>query len=195
LPATAPLPRWSSAAGFGGLAAAVRLACRGWRVKVLEKLDAPGGRAYVFREGGFTFDAGPTIVTVPHLFDELWALAGRRLADDVTLRSIDPFYRIRFDDGTHFDYCGDAARMRAEVARISPDRPGRATSASWSRPKRCYQLGFVELGAPRSSRFGDLLARCAALVQDARVAQHLADGRAGTCATRSCAWCSASIRC
>ena len=73
-------------AGFGGLAAAVRLACKGWRVQVLEKLDAPGGRAYVHREAGYTFDAGPTIVTVPHLFEELWALAGRKLSDDVTLK-------------------------------------------------------------------------------------------------------------
>src|SRR5512146_738689 len=87
-------------AGFGGLAAAVRLGARGWRVTVVEKLDAPGGRAYVFRQDGFTFDAGPTIITAPYLLEELWALCGRRLADDVELRAMDPFYRIRFDDGT-----------------------------------------------------------------------------------------------
>ena len=69
--------------GFGGLAAAIRLRARGYQVTVLEKLDAPGGRAYVYRQDGYTFDAGPTIVTVPHLFEELWALAGRKLADDV----------------------------------------------------------------------------------------------------------------
>src|SRR5215471_10893268 len=106
--------------GFGGLAAAVRLGAKGYRVTVLEKLDAPGGRAYVHRQDGFTFDAGPTIVTAPFLLEELWALAGRRLADDVTLRSLSPFYRIRFDDGTAFDYSGDAAAMRAEVARLAP---------------------------------------------------------------------------
>src|SRR4249920_1558083 len=85
--------------GFGGLAAAVRLGARGYRVTVLEQLDAPGGRAYVHRQDGFTFDAGPTIVTAPFLFEELWALCGKRLADDVDLRPISPFYRIRFDDG------------------------------------------------------------------------------------------------
>ena len=106
--------------GFGGLAAAVRLGARGYRVTVLEKLDAPGGRAYVYRQDGFTFDAGPTIVTAPFLFEELWQLCGRRLSDDVDLRPITPFYRIRFDDGAVFDYTGDAAAMRAEVARFSP---------------------------------------------------------------------------
>lgn len=69
--------------GFGGMAAAVRLAAKGYRVTVLEKLDAPGGRAYVHRREGHVFDAGPTIVTVPYLFDELWALAGRKFSDDI----------------------------------------------------------------------------------------------------------------
>ena len=106
--------------GFGGLAAAIRLGARGYRVTVLEKLDAPGGRAYVYRQDGFTFDAGPTIVTAPFLFEELWQLCGREMADDVELRPMSPFYRIRFDDGASFDYSGDAAAMRAEVARFSP---------------------------------------------------------------------------
>src|ERR1700689_365391 len=82
--------------GFGGLAAAVRLGARGYRVTVLERLDAPGGRAYVFHQDGFTFDAGPTIVTAPALFESLWSLCGRRLADDVTLKPLSPFYRMCF---------------------------------------------------------------------------------------------------
>ncbi len=95
--------------GFGGLAAAIRLGARGYRVSILEKLDAPGGRAYVHRQDGFTFDAGPTIITAPFLFEELWSLCGRRFADDVELRPMSPFYRIRFDDGDTFDYHGDPA--------------------------------------------------------------------------------------
>lgn len=71
--------------GFGGLAAAVRMCAKGWRVEVLEKLDAPGGRARVIHVDGYTFDAGPTIVTVPFLLEELWALAGRKMSDDVEL--------------------------------------------------------------------------------------------------------------
>src|ERR671913_2252357 len=90
--------------GFGGLAAAIRLGARGYRVTVLERLDAPGGRAYVHRQDGFTFDAGPTIVTAPFLLEELWGRCGRRLADDVELRPVSPFYRIRFHDGETFDY-------------------------------------------------------------------------------------------
>ena len=107
--------------GFGGLAAAIRLAHRGYRVTLVEKLDKPGGRAYVHERDGFKFDAGPTIITAPFLLDELWEMCGRRFADDIDLRPMDPFYRIRFDDGTTFDTNGDEAAMRAEVARLSPD--------------------------------------------------------------------------
>ena len=142
--------------GFGGLAAAVRMGARGWRVTVLEKLDAPGGRAYVHRRDGFTFDAGPTIITAPYLFDELWALCGRRREDDVELRAMDPFYRIRFDDGTHFDYCGDPVRMRAEVARFCP-----ADVAGYDRfmaaAETCYRIGFQGMGTLAFDGVGDLL--------------------------------------
>lgn len=131
--------------GFGGLAAAVRLGARGYRVTVLEKLDAPGGRAYVYRQDGFTFDAGPTIVTAPFLFEELWALCGKRLGDDVELRPVDPFYRIRFHDGQVFDYSGDPAAMRAEVARFSPaDVEGYERFMKLS--EATYRVGFEQLG-------------------------------------------------
>ncbi len=131
--------------GFGGLAAAVRLGARGYRVSVLEKLDAPGGRAYVFRQDGYTFDAGPTIITAPFLLEELWAMCGRSLADDVDLRAIEPFYRIRFEDGEHFDCSSDPAAMRAEVARLSPDDVAgyeRFIRAS----EEIFRVGFEQLG-------------------------------------------------
>ena len=105
--------------GFGGLAAAVRLGARGWRVTVLEQLDAPGGRAYVYKQDGFTFDAGPTVITAPFLLEELWALCGKRLADDVTIVPVSPFYRVRFDSGEEFNYTGDPAQMRAEIGRFA----------------------------------------------------------------------------
>ena len=151
-------------AGVGGLAAAVRLACRGWRVQVLERLDAPGGRASVHREAGFTFDLGPTIVTVPHLFEELWTLAGRRFADDVTLKALDPFYRIRFDDGTWFDYNGDPAHMRAEVARFQrSDLPGYERFMAES--ERCYRIGFAGMGAIAFDTIGDLVGAMPGMVR------------------------------
>ena len=141
--------------GFGGLAAAVRLGARGWRVTVLERLDQPGGRARVFRQDGFTFDAGPTIVTAPFLFEELWALCGRRLRDDVELRPVSPFYRVRFDDGAWFDYTGDAMAMRAEVAKLSPgdvdgyERFMRASAA-------ICRVGFEQLGDVPFSTWRDM---------------------------------------
>ena len=107
--------------GFGGLAAAIRLSCKGWRVRVLEKLESAGGRAAMHHQDGFSFDAGPTIITAPFLLEELWTLCGRRMEDHIDLRRMDPFYRIRFDDGTHFDYSGDPQAMEAEVARFAPD--------------------------------------------------------------------------
>jgi len=131
--------------GFGGLAAAIRLGARGYRTTILEKLDAPGGRAYVHRQEGFIFDAGPTIITAPFLFEELWQLCGRRLADDVDLRPLSPFYLIRFDDGEQFKYSGDPHAMRAEVARLArPDVDGyegfmRASEA-------IFKIGFEKFG-------------------------------------------------
>jgi phytoene desaturase len=105
--------------GVGGLAAGARLAAKGYRVTILDKLDGPGGRAYTYRQDGFTFDAGPTIITAPYVFEELWAECGRQLADDVELKPCDPFYKIRFDDGSVFNYSADKQKMRAEVARFS----------------------------------------------------------------------------
>ncbi|MBI1400630.1 phytoene desaturase [Hyphomonas sp.] len=107
--------------GFGGLAAAVRLGAKGYRVTVVEKLHAPGGRAYTWHQDGFTFDAGPTILTAPHLFDELWDLCDRQLSDEISIRSIDPFYRIRFDDGTVFEAHADDNKTRAEIAKFAPE--------------------------------------------------------------------------
>ncbi len=144
-------------AGFGGLAAAIRLSAMGYRVQVLEKLDGPGGRAYVRRQDGFTFDGGPTIITVPFLFEELWGLCGRKLSDDIDLRLMDPFYRVRFDDGTHFDYSGDPERMRAEVARVSPDDVA-GFDQFVAEADLCYQLGFEALGCKAFDSIFDLLA-------------------------------------
>jgi len=143
--------------GFGGLAAAVRLGARGYRVTVLEKLGSPGGRAMVHRRDGFTFDAGPTIVTAPFLFEELWTLCGRRMADDIALRPMLPFYRIRFDDGTSFDFSGDRDAMRAEIARFSPgDLDG--YDAYMQISAAIFRTGFEQLGDVPFDRWTDMAA-------------------------------------
>ena len=137
--------------GFGGLAAAIRLGARGYRVTVVEKLSGPGGRAAVLHQDGFTFDLGPTIVTAPFLFEELWALCGRRMADEVELRAMTPFYQIRFQNGDVFNTSGEEAAMRAEVARFNPeDVDGFVRFMRHS--EAIYRIGFEQLGdAPFSS--------------------------------------------
>ncbi len=167
--------------GFGGLAAAIRMAVKGWQVTVLEKLDMPGGRAYVHKQDGYTFDAGPTIVTAPFMLDELWALAGRRFEDDVELKAMDPFYRIRFDDGSWFDYSGDADHMRREVARFCPaDLPG--YDRFLKEAAECYRVGFEQLGTIAYDTLADLIKASPKLVQmrgwrsiHAMVAGHFSD--------------------
>ncbi|MCB9666598.1 MAG: phytoene desaturase [Myxococcales bacterium] len=132
--------------GFGGLAAAIRLAHRGYRVTVLERLDQPGGRARVFRQDGFVFDAGPTVITAPFLFEELWAMCGLDMHDEIDLRAVDPFYRIRFDDGTQFDYSGDPVAMRKEIAKFSPaDVLG--YEAFLAKSETIFKKGFEALAA------------------------------------------------
>ena len=143
-------------AGLGGLASAIRLGARGFRVTVLERLGQPGGRARVFEQDGFTFDAGPTVVTAPFLFEELWNLCGKELADDVELREVSPFYRIRFDDGSSFDYTGDPEAMRREVARFSPEDVA-GYEQFFEKSKEIFEVGFEELGHVPFSRLRDML--------------------------------------
>jgi phytoene desaturase len=141
--------------GFGGLAAAIRLGARGYRVTVLERRDRPGGRAYVYEQDGFTFDGGPTVITAPFLFEELWELCGKSMADDIDLRPVTPFYRIRFHDGKVFDYTGDAEAMKAEVAKFNPeDVPGYEKFYEMSR--RIFEVGFERLSFEPFSRWMDM---------------------------------------
>lgn len=143
-------------AGFGGLASAVRLRARGFRVTLVERLPQAGGRARVFEQDGFTFDAGPTVITAPFLFEELWHLCGRDLAEDVELVPIDPFYRIRFDDGTSFNYTGDQERMEKEIARFS-ERDVDGYRRFLEKSKEIFEIGFEELGHVPFTNLSDML--------------------------------------
>jgi phytoene desaturase len=130
--------------GFGGLAAAIRLGARGYRVTVLEKQASPGGRGIVRERDGFVFDSGPTVVTAPFMFEDLWKLAGRDIKDDIDLRPVTPFYRIRFHDGTNFEYTGDADDMRNEVRKLNPeDVAGYDKFVEHS--EKIFKVGFEEL--------------------------------------------------
>ena len=130
--------------GFGGLAVALRLRALGHEVVVLERLDQPGGRARTFCRGGYRFDAGPTVITAPFLFDELFDLFDRRLDDYVELVSVEPWYRFEFADGTRLDYGADLQETLAGIERFEPaDRQGylRLLEAS----ERIFRVGFEQL--------------------------------------------------
>src|SRR5450432_4319467 len=93
--------------GFGGLAAAIRVQAMGVQTTLFEARDLPGGRAYVYQDQGFTFDAGPTVITAPLVIEELFSLAHRRMEDYVELLPVEPFYRLMWEDGDSFDYGSD----------------------------------------------------------------------------------------
>ena len=142
--------------GFGGLAVAIRLQTAGIQTTIFEALDQPGGRATVFREGGFVFDAGPTVITAPHCLEELFSEAGRRMSDYVELMPVAPFYRLLWSDGDTFDYTGDAADMLRAVSVRSPDD----VEGYWrfvAYAKQVFEKGYEELAATPFLRFSDML--------------------------------------
>ena len=143
-------------AGLGGLASAIRLGARGFRVTLVDRLDQPGGRARVFEQDGFTFDAGPTVVTAPFLFEELWDLCGQSLEDDVELVPVDPFYDIRFHDGTTFHYTGDAERMEEEIRKFNPDDV-EGYRRFLQKSEEIFEIGFEELGHVPFGNLSDML--------------------------------------
>ena len=142
--------------GFGGLAAAIRLQARGYQTTILEMRDQPGGRAYVYRDQGFTYDAGPTIITVPFILDELAEIAGKSLASYVKIVPCDPYYRIFFADGETFDYVGDPARFEAQINRLSPgDLEGYRQYAAYT--ERVFDRAFTDLAAHSFDSFWEMI--------------------------------------
>ncbi len=130
--------------GFGGLAAAIRLQAAGLQTVIFEKRDLPGGRAYVYRDNGFTFDAGPTVITAPDCLRELFVLAGRSMEDYVELRPVDPFYRLFWANGYQFDYSGDWAAVEKQIAKKSPrDLEGCRRFLAYS--EKVFRQGYEKL--------------------------------------------------
>ncbi|NMM11084.1 MAG: phytoene desaturase [Polaromonas sp.] len=143
-------------AGFGGMAAALRLRAKGYRVTLVDRCAQLGGRAQVFERNGFRHDAGPTVITAPFLFDELFALFGEKFSDHVTLVPLKPWYRFYFADGDTFDYGGTLEETLAEIARIEPrDCDGYRNLLSHS--KRIFDVGFTELSAMPFHRLRTML--------------------------------------
>lgn len=142
--------------GFGALGAGIRLAARGYQVEMFEKLDKPGGRGYVFEINGFSFDAGPTVITAPFMFDDLFALAGKKRSDYVEFVPCDPFYRIFDHEGKSFDYNNDEEFIKKEIARWNPDDvQGYLDFMKTTRD--IFQKGFIELADKPFLNFSDML--------------------------------------
>jgi phytoene desaturase len=151
-------------AGFGGLALAIRLQSAGIATTIVEARDRPGGRAYVWKKEGFTFDAGPTVVTDPDCLAQLWRLSGHDMAQDVMLLPVSPFYRLNWPDGTNFDYSNDDASLHAEIAKLDPaDVEGYRKFLAYS--GEVYREGYERLGHVAFLDFKSMLKAAPALAQ------------------------------
>ena len=151
-------------AGFGGLSLAIRLQSAGIATTLVEARDKVGGRAYVWEREGFTFDAGPTVVTDPDCLRELWALSGHDMADDVKLMPVMPFYRLNWTDGVTFDYGNDEGALRREIARVAPDDlSGYEDFARYA--AGVWQEGYVKLGHEAFLDFSSMIKAAPAMMR------------------------------
>ncbi|MEE4690925.1 phytoene desaturase [Pseudomonas alliivorans] len=143
-------------AGFGGLALAIRLQAAGVQTTLLEKRDKPGGRAYVYEDEGFTFDAGPTVITDPSAIEELFTAASKSMKDYVDLLPVSPFYRLCWEDGTQFDYANDQASLDRQIGALNPkDVAGYQRFLAYS--KAVFNEGYLKLGAVPFLSFRDMI--------------------------------------
>ncbi len=151
-------------AGFGGIAAALRLRARGYRVRIIDRAPRLGGRAQVFERQGFRHDAGPTVITAPFLFDELFELFDRQRSHYVDFAPLDPWYRFRFADGETFDYGGDVDATLAEIRRLNEgDVAGYRSLVDASR--KIFNVGFEQLADQPFHSFSTMLRQLPALAR------------------------------
>lgn len=169
--------------GFGGLALAIRLQSAGIQTTLIEARDKPGGRAYVFEDDGFKFDAGPTVITDPTCLEELFHLSGHALSDYVELISVAPFYRLLWEDGTVFDYSNDEAALSAQIAALNPeDVAGYAKFLEFS--DNVFREAYQKLGHEAFLDFKSMLKAAPQMMRYeayrsvyAMVARHIKDDR------------------
>ena len=107
--------------GFGGIASALRMKKLGFEVTLIERLGSLGGRARVFERKGYKHDAGPTVITAPFLFNELFDLFGKKIEDHLEFKSLDPWYRFYFHNGQEFDYRPSIEDTIKEIERFSKE--------------------------------------------------------------------------
>lgn len=142
--------------GFGALGAASRLLSQGFEVELFEKRDAAGGRGYVYKQDGFAFDGGPTVITAPFMFDDIWNLAGKKRGEDIEFVPCDPFYRIFDHHGKHFDYNGDEAFILDQIDKWSPeDKEGYQKFIKTTKP--IFDTGFTQLADKPFLKVSDML--------------------------------------
>ena len=143
-------------AGFGGLALAIRLQAAGIPTTLLEQRDKPGGRAYVWQDEGFTFDAGPTVITDPSAIEALFTLAGKKLSDYVELMPVTPFYRLCWEDGKVLDYDNNQTLLEQQIAAFNPqDVEGYRRFLAYS--QAVFKEGYLKLGTVPFLNFRDML--------------------------------------
>jgi len=151
-------------AGFGGIASALRLKAKGYKVTLIDRCEQLGGRAQSFERNGFRHDAGPTVITAPFLFDELFELFDEQLSDYITLVPLKPWYRFEYADGEHFNYGGSLEETLAEIRRIEPaDCAGYLKLLEHS--KRIFDVGFTELSAQSFDSFWVMLKQIPRLIR------------------------------
>jgi phytoene desaturase len=151
-------------AGFGGIAAALRMRAKGFEVTLVDRLQAIGGRAQVFERGGFRHDAGPTVITAPFLFDELFELFGEDRSDYVEFRALDPWYRFYFHGGRQFDYRRTVEDTNAEIRKFEPaDVAGYARLLETS--KAIFEVGFEKLADRPFHKIRTMLAQIPSLLR------------------------------
>ncbi|ARU16358.1 phytoene desaturase [Croceicoccus marinus] len=161
-----PKPRRAAVigAGFGGLALAIRLQASGIETVLVEGRDKPGGRAYYWERDGFTFDAGPTVITDPDCLRALWKLTDHDMEEDVELVPVMPFYRLNWEDGTNFDYSNDNAQLAREIAKLNPDDlAGYEEFLQYS--EGVWREGYVKLGHVPFLDFKSMLKAAPALAK------------------------------
>nr|WP_116002533.1 phytoene desaturase [Consotaella salsifontis] len=142
--------------GFGGLAAAIRLQAGGITTTLVEKRDKPGGRAYVYEDQGFIFDAGPTVITDPTALDELFSLSGKSMSDYLELLPVSPFYRLCWEDGSWFDYVNDQAALEGQISARNPaDVEGYHKFLAYS--QAVFEEGYLKLGTVPFLNFRDMV--------------------------------------